>query len=436
VHAHDTIAALATRGEPGARAIVRTDGPEVNSACEVLCGRLSVPRVLTGMELRLDGGLVLPGRVLRFAGPASHTGSDSVEYHLPGGGLVARLVLDRLLGLGLRRAEPGEFTARAFHNGRISLDEAEAVQQAIGASTDAQLAAAGRSRAGERGRRLMTLVDRLADLLALVEAGIDFIDEPDVVAIAPEAATGRIEGIVTGIERLLEADAALDSAGRAPVVALVGRPNAGKSTLLNTLLGRERAVVSSLAGTTRDGIAGRLSLASGVIELLDLPGLGTARDDLDAEAQARAMPKIAAADVVIRLDPADAKGVPPVLPRPADLTLRTKSDLDEASSGRSPHLRVSARTGQGLDALRETLDRLAFSRDLGDAVALSARHRTALRQAKSHLQESLSLTSPAAGQELLAATLRSALDALTVAGDARPPDEVLGRIFSTFCVGK
>ena len=420
-----TIVALATPAGMARRAIVRTSGPEAFSFAEQLGATPNVgefPR----RTLTLDN-IPIPSRLLAFRSPRSHTGEDVVEYHLPGSGLIVRMLLDALRALGGRDARPGEFTARAYFNGKLRLDEAEAVQAAIAATNDAELAAAARLRDGALATALAPLLDRLTHLLALCEAGIDFVDEPDVVAIEPAAAREQIDHLLANLAELQSGAARFADLSRPPTVALAGPPNAGKSTLLNALADTTRAVVSPTAGTTRDAIAADVQLPGGVVRMIDLPGLSeTPASLLDAAAQERALVAAAGADVLLAVSASDAATAPLRLPRPPDCAVVTKSDLAPGD--------VSALTGDGLDTLRWRLSMLAFAHHGGDRLALTARHLAAVADARAALSVAADIVD--GPPELLAFELRAALDHLGSILGTVAPDDLLARIFSAFCVGK
>ena len=425
----DAIYALATPDAPAALAIVRTSGPGAFDAAASLGAGELIDRTATRVRLRF-AGLIVPATVHAFRGPRSHTGEDVVEYLIPGSPPLVKLLLQTLADRGLRQAEPGEFSARAFFNGKLALDVAEGVAATISATSDRQLAAAAKLRGGELARRLAGPTDALADLAALCELGIDFADE-DVSVLPAAEAVARIDSIAADLRRLKTAAPTFERLGRPPRVALVGRANAGKSTLFNALVGKQRAVASPLAGTTRDALTADLDLPGGRVTLVDLAGLEPETlDDLDAAGQAVAAREAADADVLVLVrDASDERDDPP-LPRPPDLIVRTKADLTNDAAD------VSALTGTGLDALRTRIADLAFAAATGDALALTARHHAGLDAALQALADARLLASIDAGAELVAHALRRALDALGGVVGLVSPDDLLSRVFSRFCIGK
>lgn len=386
---------------------------------------------------------LVPALASRFAAPRSYTGEDLLELQVPGNpALVDRLlraILDRARSLGreARLAEPGEFTRRAFTAGRIDLTRAEGVAATIAATGDAELEAAALLRRGRLGQWAEALVDKLANLLALVEAGIDFVDQDDVVAIEPAALARGLAEIEGELGRLLDRGRAWAEIEAAPWVVLAGPPNAGKSTLFNALLGRRRAVESDAAGSTRDVLTEPLRLDVGgralEVMLVDMAGLDEPTAVLDRAVQRAARGAIDRAELIIELR--DRAAPPPAAPLPADkprLAVHAKADLSRDGGA---DLNVSGLTGEGLEALREAIARRVADRAVaigGRMLALQPRHRLALAEARDAIAEARTLDEP----ELLAATMRDALDHLGAVGGRMSPDEVIGRVFATFCIGK
>ena len=396
----------------------------------------------------------IPALAVVMPGPASATGEDCVELHAVGNPMVleriAAAVIARSAG-GARNAQPGEFSARAVLGGRIAVADAERVAAAIAAETDTQLAAAESLRAGQHERSVAAAADEIAAVLALVEAGIDFTDQEDVVAIGRADLERRVAAVLGSLRSLAGAATGTERARRAPRAVLVGPPNAGKSSLLNALVGNERTVASPERGTTRDAVEVAVALPGGIeAVLVDAPGLDDAAEEIDLAAQRRAADAIARADAIIACeaadgDPRDART--PTLAatgagRAPVLRVRTKCDLEPAPSARgagrsrgsdSP-IRTSAATGEGVDRLRAALARALDSAAprAGHEASLGAARGALLEEAAAALEESLALDQP----ELVAASLRTALDRLGEVAGAIPPDDVLGRLFAGFCVGK
>ena len=437
MHDDTSIVALATSAGPAARCIIRTSGRDAfafasqTGASDLRAGEACGHRLCFA-------GMSVCATCYAFRRPRSHTGENVVEYHLPGNPLLARLLIESLIRLGARQAQPGEFSARAFFNGKIRLDEAEGIAAVISANNDRELSAARRLRAGELARRLEPIMDDLADLLALCELGIDFTEE-EVVVLAPAEANRRIAAQLGALRELLEHSPRLEQLGLAPRIALVGRPNAGKSTLLNALAGYRRAVTFDQPGTTRDALAADVELPGGSVTLIDLAGLGqSAVDAMDAEGQRRALQEAQRADLLVLLRDQSSVQADPVLPRPLDLIVGTKADLPPAQGAATADLTLSVVTGEGLAELRQRLSDLAFGSYTGtEALALSTRHRERISAAIARLEEAAgeAASSQPAG-EVLALHLREALDALGAIIGTVSPDELLGRIFGRFCIGK
>jgi tRNA modification GTPase len=451
----DTIAAISSAVGPAARMIVRLAGPESHAIARQLGVESIAPSTASRVTLRF-ANLACPAWVYAFASPRSYTGEDAIELHIPGNPKLATMLLDHLIDLGARRADPGEFTSRAFFNGRLDLAAAEAVAATISAHSERELRAARQLLAGELSRRLKPPMDALTDLLSLVEVGIDFVDE-DVTVLTPADQHRRLDAVSRDLAALLHASARFERLSHEPRFVLVGRPNAGKSTLLNTLAGEDRAVISDEPGTTRDALSARIALQRGTITLVDIAGLedttttGTTatgsrlisgQRQVDSAMQERAHAEIAQADLVLLVrDQSDRRPDPP-LDRAPDLVVLTKHDhpgeprFSEADPSPVPTLHISAHTNQGIDQLLERLDQLAFgaTSSTSDAIALSARHVAAVEAALGAIERAHPLVG--GSPELLAIELREALDQLGQVLGMVTPDDLLGRIFSRFCIGK
>ena len=428
----DTIAAISSGVGPAARMIVRVSGKQSGAIVREL--GISDYTAGTACKCRISfAGLSVPAWVYCFRSPHSYTGEDSAEFHIPGNPVLVRMLLDALFGMGARAAEPGEFTARAYFNGRIDLAGAEGVAATIAAVNEQELSAARQLLAGELARRLSPVMDSIADTLALVEVGIDFSGE-DVTFLSSGETARRIHEADVALERLIGESARFERLSHEPRVVLVGRPNAGKSTLLNALTGGERAVVSEVAGTTRDAISAEVALRRGMVRVTDVAGLDESEtsDEIERQMRQRALREAEAADVLVLVEDASISMPRPTLPQAPDLVVRTKRDL----VGRAPEageILVSARTGVGMNELREVLDERCFGQSLGGAsLALNIRHLRAIEEARLALAQAVGCDSP----ELVAMDLRESLDALGSILGKLTPDDVLGRIFSGFCIGK
>jgi len=432
----DTIAAISSAVGAAARMIVRVSGERAHELARSLCnGAKLAPGRAERCELRMRG-FALPIWVYSFASPHSYTGQDLVEFHIPGNPLLASMLLEELLGRGARSAEAGEFTARAYFSGRIDLTEAEGVAATIGAQSEAELRAARQLLAGELSRRLRPVMDSVAQTLALVEVGIDFSDE-QVTFLSPAEIVEQVkqaDGLLAG---LLEQSARFERLSHEPRAVLVGRPNAGKSTLLNALAGRDRAVVSPAPGTTRDALGADVALPRGLLRLVDVAGLEDepSSNEIGRQMHEHALREIESADLVILVH--DASGAAPrfMPPRAADLVVFSKADLVGAIPVEAGAVAVSAVTGENLAALRHRLDELAFgSAAACSTLALNSRHVRAIEEAR--LALSRAIDGAAGAGELLAVELREALDALGRVLGSVSPDDLLGRIFAAFCIGK
>ena len=438
----DTIVAISSAVGSAARMILRASGPDTLSFVQSLTG---IADVESGSALRVRVSmrdLSFPAWLYVFRAPRSYTGEDLAEFHIPGNPMLARMLLEELIRLGGRPAEPGEFTARAYFNGRMDLTAAEGVAATIGAHSEQELSAARQLLAGELARRLAPVMDLLAQTLALVEVGIDFVEE-DVSFLSAADVRQRIDEADTGLQRLLSESSRFEKLSQEPHVVLVGRPNAGKSTLLNALAGRERAVVSPVAGTTRDALWADVALSRGTVRLIDVAGIDDDRSSaastssgIERQMRERALRTLEAADVVVLVHELGDARPRLALPREPSLIVRSKLDLHPAEPCAGPHeVRVSAASGAGLDVLRTRLDALCFGETTAaPALALNVRHVSQLNEARVALARARDRASD--GPELLALELREALDALGQILGRLSPDDLLGRVFSSFCIGK
>jgi len=446
----DPIAAIASPPGRAPRAVLRLSGPGTLALLRDFVGRPQIVRSSAApARFRLTDSLELPCLLLTFSAPRSYTGEDAAEFQIPGNPALAERVLSRLLEVrGVRLARPGEFTARAFLNGKLSLEQAEAVGALIAARNAEELGAARTLASGRVGDMHRRWAAEITMLLALVEAGIDFTDQEDVVAIAPETLAARLAAIAGEVRAHLGADAGRESPSESPAVVLAGAPNAGKSTLFNALLGRGRAVESPEPGTTRDALREPLDLSreapgAAMITLIDLAGLDAAPGDpIHAAAQIQARNEVACADLVIHCDPSGRFDPLPDLhaanpPRPV-IRVRTKADLPApVPRPCGPDLAVCALDGWNIRALRRAIADHARGSASAAASAVPARHRRALGAALAALTAAAALAPDSRRQpELVAGRLREAAEAMSELVGRISADEILGRIFSTFCVGK
>ncbi|UPY37148.1 tRNA uridine-5-carboxymethylaminomethyl(34) synthesis GTPase MnmE [Sediminicoccus sp. KRV36] len=427
------IFALATGAGRSAVAVMRLSGAGSGALLQALAGTLPAPRRASLRLLRHAGIPLDRALVLWFPAPGSYTGEDSAELHLHGGPAVIAAVAEALEALGARPAEPGEFTRRAFLHGQLDLTAAEGIADLIAAETEAQRRQALRQAEGALARRHAEWATRLTQILARQEAFIEF-EEEDL----PDDLDARVEADAAALGA--EMAALLAEGGRGEKlreglsIAILGAPNAGKSSLLNALAGREAAIVSARAGTTRDVVEVRMILAGMPVTLADTAGLREAADDIEAEGVRRALARAEMADLRLLVFAADAE------PDAATLMLQGKDALvvlnkaDLTGAGMRGAMRVSARTGEGLAALRSQLEEAAAALGgLSDAALLTRpRHRAALRDALEELDRL-----PGAGlPELRAETLRRALRALSRLTGRVDAEQVLDVVFGEFCIGK
>ena len=436
----DTITACATPPGVSALALIRLSGPQALTITQKLTGQTLVPRNPLPLRLQLENQDLDETVVTFWPNPKSYTGEDLVEVSCHGNPLIVETLLQTICKLGARMARPGEFTERAFLHGRIDLTRAEAVLDVLHARSERALLAAQRALAGKLSERLMADRERLLNLLARIEAWIDFPDED----IQPEVG----DGFRSEVSDLLKSAAQLLST--APLghrlrsgyrLVLAGPPNVGKSSLLNTLLGNNRAIVSPTPGTTRDTVEESIVLAGFPVRLIDTAGLRPSTDPVELEGMARTRTAMDSADLVLALidrtqlvDPCRQEW-----DRLGDKFLKVLTKADRPQVSKEDGLLVSSQTGAGLDELRKTIThRLTgnVTAPGSDEIAINARHEDALRRASEAFAAALSSLKAKAAPELVASDLRQALQALESILGVGTSEDVLDRLFAQFCIGK
>ena len=441
----DTIVALATPPGKGGIGIVRISGAGAEAIATRMLGNLPAPRTATRSEFKDAGGeIVDTGIALWFPAPDSFTGESVLELQGHGGPIVMSLLLQAAIDSGARRASPGEFSQRAFLNGKLDLVQAEAVADLIDSGTSQAARAAHRSLSGAFSKAVDGLSEQLIRLRLHVEAAIDFPEE-EIDFLADAALLGQLERCSDAFE-VLQKQAAVGRLLKDGVHAvIVGKPNAGKSSLLNLLSGQDAAIVTEYAGTTRDILREQIDIDGLAVELVDTAGLRDDPDAIEAEGIRRAKNALANADVVLWIkdtrDPDDAFPDEDGLPDVPVVQLRNKIDLTDDAAGvvtsEPAVLNVSATSGAGVDELKETIRRIAGYADLGEgAFTARQRHIDLLDEAADHfVRGKAALTNDKAG-ELLAEELRLAQEVLGGLTGEFSSDDLLGRIFSEFCIGK
>ena len=456
---NDTIAAVATAAGRGGVAVVRVSGPDAFLVAERLTGRAPRPGRIAFDRYRRGDTLLDEGVTLAFKAPRSYTGEDVVEFQCHGGAVAPRRVLEGCLASGARLARRGEFTERAFLNGKIAYEQAEGILDLVDAKTDRAADAALAGLAGARRREMRDIYDALVTLSSTAEHALDVSEDelPDGFCEGLESSAASLAArIDDAIRRAKEGRLLRDGA----LVVIAGPPNAGKSSLLNALLGESRAIVSATPGTTRDSIEEWLDVGGWPVRLVDTAGLRDTDDAIEGEGVARARALIEKADVVLNLTPADGGGwttgegvsprTTPDNPSAAVIEVLSKSDLAPHAprvTSHEPPLFVSAKTGEGLDALRRELA-AALARKAADSSADSA---DALGRDAAALVETLTLLSAPHSNirsfehsaislpgdlVLLANRLRAAAERLGAAIGAEYSSDLLDALFSRFCVGK
>lgn len=438
----DTIVAAATPPGTGGVGIVRVSGGEVERIARAMLGSLPEPRTATYRNFRnMDGERVDAGLALYFPAPASFTGESVLELHGHGGPVVISLLVDAVVQAGARQAEPGEFSKRAFLNDKLDLVQAEAIADLIGSGTAQAARAALRSLSGAFSSAVDSLAEQLVRLRMHVEAAIDFPEE-EIDFLSDEALLRRIDHCEEAFATL-QAEAQQGRVLRDGFqIVIVGKPNAGKSSLLNLLSGQEAAIVTEVAGTTRDVLREQIDVDGLAVELVDTAGLRNDPDRIEAEGIRRAREALANADAVFWIqDASDENQEQPneKLPDGASVTIvHNKIDLVDAAPGVvDGEVYLSAQTGQGIDALRQRIRELAGYDNQGEgAFTARRRHIRALRRAAEHFETGRRALDETRAGELLAEELRLSQQALGEITGAFSADDLLGKIFSEFCIGK
>ena len=432
----DTIAAIATPAGRGGIGIVRISGMKVPEISSTIVGTLPASRQAHFARFRdARGEPIDEGLALYFEPPRSYTGEAVLELHGHGGPMVMQALLRACLDAGARLAEPGEFTRRAFLNGKLDLAQAEAVADLIDASSQEAARAALRSLSGEFSSAIQALASRLVELRALTEAMLDFPEE-EVDAVHREDAASRLDAIGKALDEVL-ARSREGSLLRSGIhVVLAGRPNVGKSSLLNRLAGEERAIVTPIPGTTRDALREPIQIQGVPLTLVDTAGLRASSDTVEQLGIERTQRELAQADLVLLIREAGESGAD-IAQMPGNVhTIDVFNKLDLAPQFEPPKgaVAVSAKTGQGLDALRAGILAAAGWSSTGESVFLAReRHLRALETARGHVDAA---RHELARWEFFAEELRLAHAALGAITGEFTADDLLGQIFSRFCIGK
>lgn len=442
----DTIAAIATAPGSGGIGVVRVSGPDSRQLAEAVLGTCPPPRHAAYLPFSDGAGrLIDRGIAIYYAAPHSYTGEDVLELQAHGGPALLQLLLARCLELGARQAEPGEFTRRAFLNDKMDLAQAEAVADVIEAATAEAARSAMRSLAGEFSQRIHRLRDRLVDMRMYVEACLDFPEE-DIDFITQGGVADKLQAIADELQGIASSARQGNLLREGIQVVLVGQPNVGKSSLMNQLAGEEVAIVTPIAGTTRDTIRNVIQINGVPLHLVDTAGLRETADEVERHGIARTWRALENAHVALLLVDA-AHGITEqekaILQRLRQdlpkLWLHNKIDLAGESPRREvrdgeTHLYLSAKSGAGTELLRAELLEIAGWQPGGEGVFMArARHLTALREVQAHVDGATAmLTQP----ELLAEELRLAQEALNSITGEFTADDLLGEIFSRFCIGK
>lgn len=443
----ETIAAIATAPGRGGVGIIRLSGPDVPDIAQRILGTLPRPRYAHYGKFHDAHGTVLDdGIALYFAAPHSYTGEAILELQGHGGPVVLDSVLQAVYQYGARPARPGEFTERAFLNDRMDLAQAEAVADLIDAHSQAAARAATQALSGQFSQRVNQLNQHLIELRMYIEAALDFPEE-EIDFLADEHLYSRLHGLQAEMDELLARTSQGILLREGMQVVIVGRPNAGKSSLLNQLADEQRAIVTDIPGTTRDVLKAEIQIDGLPVHIIDTAGLRDSDDPVEAEGIRRAWAEIEQADAIIHLlddqAPADQStdDILAKLPEKPTITLHNKIDLTGRPAGwinrEAKQLAISAKQNQGLLELRETLKELVGFRQTDNSQFIARRrHLDALERAGREIDQAVDVLINIGAGELAAESLRDAQNALESLTGRFTADDLLGEIFSSFCIGK
>ncbi|WP_051301792.1 tRNA uridine-5-carboxymethylaminomethyl(34) synthesis GTPase MnmE [Sedimenticola selenatireducens] len=448
VDAQESIAAVATPPGMGGVGVIRISGKLATTVAINLTGSLPEPRLARFARFRDAEGQVLDeGLVLFFPAPHSFTGEDVLELQGHGGPVVLDLLLQRVLACGVRLARPGEFSQRAFLNGKLDLAQAEAIADLIESGTAAAARLAVRSLEGEFSRRIHQLVEQLILLRMYVEAAIDFPEE-EIDFLSDGKVAGDLAEIIDAVEAVRKSARLGRLMRDGMTLVIAGLPNAGKSSLLNSLAGRESAIVTDIPGTTRDLLREQIQIDGMPLHLVDTAGLRESSDAVEKEGIRRARAEIARADRILwifddKLDPQHRAFDSSLLPGGIPVTfIRNKIDQSGTAAAvretaAAFEIALSAKTGEGIDLLREHLKQcMGFNSGQEGEFIARRRHLDAIQRASEHLLTGRSALQDQGSGELLAEDLRQAQQALSEITGEFTADDLLGQIFSSFCIGK